>query len=184
MFFFSCFKYCFNCGYVVDYCILVDDNCECVVCLVCLSIYYQNLLNVVGMLLVWEVDGCVLLCLCVIEFCCGLWMLLVGFMEFGEIIVEGVLCEICEEVGVDVEMGLLYMMFNVVCVGQVYLFYFVWLWLLEFVFGFELLEVRFFIEVEVFWDDIVFKIMCEMLCCFFEDWCVGCGFGLYEVDIF
>lgn len=77
-------------------------------------IYYVNLCNVVGIVFVWNDQ--ILLCKCVIELCYGFWILFVGFMEIGEIIVQVVNCEIQEEVGVNVEIGELYLVFNVLYV--------------------------------------------------------------------
>ena len=85
----SRFKHCPNCGSAVDYRTPADDNRERAVCTACDSIHYQNPLNVVGTLPVWEEDGRVLLCRRAIEPRHGLWTRPAGFMELGETCAEG-----------------------------------------------------------------------------------------------
>lgn len=116
----SRFKHCPSCGTAVEHRIPADDNRERAVCPACAAIHYQNPLNVVGTLPVWEADGRVLLCRRAIEPRHGLWTLPAGFMELGETTAEGALRETLEEAGADVEMGRLYTVLNVVRVGQVH----------------------------------------------------------------
>ncbi len=179
----SRFKHCPNCGAAVHYRVPPDDNRERAVCPACSSIHYQNPLNVVGTLPVWEADGRVLLCLRAIEPRRGLWTLPAGFMELGETTAEGALRETREEAGADVEMGPLYTMLNVVRVGQVHLFYLARLRSPEFAPGPESLEARLFTEAEIPWDDIAFKTTRETLRRFFEDRRAWRSFGLHEADI-
>jgi ADP-ribose pyrophosphatase YjhB (NUDIX family) len=177
------FKHCPNCGTAVDYRIPPDDNRERAVCPACGSISYQNPLNVVGTLPVWEVDGRVLLCRRAIEPRYGLWTLPAGFMELGETTAEGALRETQEEAGADVEMGPLYTVLNVVRVGQVHLFYRARLRSPEFNPGPESLEARLFAESEIPWDEIAFKTTRETLRCFFEERRQGTCYGLHDIDI-
>ena len=70
------------------------------------TIHYENPLNVVGTLPVW--DDKVLLCRRAIEPRHGLWTLPAGFMELGETTAQGALRETVEEAGARVELeGLL-----------------------------------------------------------------------------
>ncbi|MFX8110500.1 NUDIX hydrolase, partial [Acinetobacter baumannii] len=85
----SRFKHCPSCGTAVEHRIPADDNRERAVCPACAAIHYQNPLNVVGTLPVWEADGRVLLCRRAIEPRHGLWTLPAGFMELGETTAEG-----------------------------------------------------------------------------------------------
>lgn len=101
----------------------------------------------------------------------------------GEMMVEVVVCEMFEEVGVCVEVQNLFMLFNVLYVYQVYLFYFVWFIDLVFEVGEESFEVKLFDEVDILWDEIVFLIVSQMLCFFFVDCVVG-DYGVYIGDIF
>lgn len=179
----SRFKHCPSCGTAVEHRIPADDNRERAVCPACAAIHYQNPLNVVGTLPVWEADGRVLLCRRAIEPRHGLWTLPAGFMELGETTAEGALRETLEEAGADVEMGRLYTVLNVVRVGQVHLFYRARLRSPVFNPGPESLEARLFAEADIPWDEIAFKTTRETLRCFFEDRRRGEGFGLHDIDI-
>jgi ADP-ribose pyrophosphatase YjhB (NUDIX family) len=179
----SRFKHCPSCGTAVEHRIPADDNRERAVCPACAAIHYQNPLNVVGTLPVWEADGRVLLCRRAIEPRHGLWTLPAGFMELGETTAEGALRETLEEAGADIEMGRLYTVLNVVRVGQVHLFYRARLRSQVFNPGPESLEARLFAEADIPWDEIAFKTTRETLRCFFEDRRRGEGFGLHDIDI-
>jgi len=176
-------KHCPNCGAAVAYRVPADDNRERAVCPACASVHYQNPLNVVGTLPVWEPDGRVLLCRRAIEPRHGLWTLPAGFMELGETCAEGALRETREEAGAEVEMGPLYTLLNVVRVGQVHLFYRARLRSPHFAPGPESLEARLFAEAEIPWDEIAFKTTRETLRCFFADRRAGRGYGLHEIDV-
>lgn len=175
-------KFCSLCGVMVVQCILDGDNCLCYVCDVCYIVYYQNLCIVVGSLLVW--DGQVLFCCCVIVLCLGYWMLLVGFMENGEIFVQVVVCEIEEEVNVWISDLQFYIFFDLLYISQVYLFFCVELFDLDFFVGDESLEVWFFDEVKIFWLELVFLIIGCILECYFSDCCEGCFLVCNEVIVF
>lgn len=179
----SRFKHCPACGAAVDYRVPPDDNRERAVCPACDTVHYQNPLNVVGTLPVWEADGRVLLCRRAIEPRRGLWTLPAGFMELGETTAAGALRETQEEAGADVEMGPLYTVLNVVRVGQVHLFYRARLRSTVFDPGPESLEAQLFAEHEIPWDDIAFRTTRETLRCFFEDRRHGSAFTLREMDI-
>lgn len=179
----SRFKHCPSCGTAVDYRVPPDDNRERAVCPGCGTVHYQNPLNVVGTLPVWEQDGRVLLCRRAIEPRHGLWTLPAGFMELGETTAEGALRETQEEAGADVEMGPLYTVLNVVRVGQVHLFYRARLRSLHFDPGPESLEARLFAEDDIPWDELAFKTTRETLRSFFDDRREGRGFPLHAIDI-
>ena len=149
----SRFKHCPTCGAAVDYRVPADDNRERAVCPACDSVHYQNPLNVVGTLPVWEADGRVLLCRRAIEPRHGLWTLPAGFMELGETTAEGALRETHEEAGAQIELLPLYSLLNVVKVGQVHLFYRARLLSTQFDPGPESLEARLFAEHEIPWDE-------------------------------
>ena len=68
-----------------------DDNRERAVCTDCGTVHYENPLNVVGTVPVW--DDQVLLCRRNIEPRYGLWTLPAGFMELGETTADGALRE-------------------------------------------------------------------------------------------
>src|SRR5664279_3116361 len=114
-------KHCRACGGTVRYQTPADDNRDRATCSLCGTIHYENPLNVVGTLPVW--DDRVLLCRRNIEPRRGLWTLPAGFMELGESTAEGAVRETVEEAGAHIELLGLYTLLNVVSVGQVHLFY-------------------------------------------------------------
>lgn len=179
------FKHCPNCGAAVTYAVPADDNRERAVCAACDSIHYENPLNVVGTLPVWEANGQVqvLLCRRAIEPRHGLWTLPGGFMELGETVAEGALRETLEEAGADVEMGPLYGLLNVVRVGQVHLFHLARLRSTDFDPGPESLEARLYQEHEIPWDAIAFRTSKLTLQRYFEDRRLGRGFAPFSVDV-
>ena len=177
------FKHCPSCGAAVEYRVPADDNRERAVCPSCSTIHYQNPLNVVGTLPVWEDDGRVLLCRRAIEPRHGLWTLPAGFMELGETTADGALRETQEEAGAEVEMGPLYGVLNVVRVGQVHLFYRARLLSTVFDPGPESLEARLFAEDEIPWDEIAFRTTRETLLRYFEDRRAGRPFELFALDV-
>ncbi|MFG6459247.1 NUDIX hydrolase [Roseateles sp. BYS96W] len=179
----SRFKHCPHCGAAVDYRVPPDDNRERAVCTACDSIHYQNPLNVVGTLPVWEADGRVLLCRRAIEPRLGLWTLPAGFMELGETTAEGALRETHEEAGAQIELLGLYSLLNVVKVGQVHFFYRARLLSPRFEPGPESLEAQLFAEHEIPWDEIAFQTTRETLTRYFDDRRHGRAFALFSADL-
>ena len=114
-------KHCRACGTVVAYRIPSDDNRERAVCNDCGTVHYENPLNVVGTVPVWQ--DRVLLCKRNIEPRYGMWTLPAGFMEVGETTEAGALRETDEEAGARIELQGLFTLLNVVPVAQVHFFY-------------------------------------------------------------
>ena len=160
-------RHCRACGTTVEYRIPADDNRERAVCPACGTIHYENPLNVVGTVPVWQER--VLLCKRAIEPRRGLWTLPAGFLELGETTVEGALRETDEESGAQIAIGALFSVLNVVRVGQVHLFYRATMTSPELDPGHETLEARLFREDEVPWDQIAFRTVRETLRFFFAD---------------
>ena len=173
-------KHCKTCGGAVRYEVPADDNRDRATCIVCTTIHYENPLNVVGTLPVWQDK--VLLCRRAIEPRHGLWTLPAGFMELGETTAEGALRETVEEAGARVELEGLYSLINVVRVGQVHLFYSARMLDVDFVPGPESLEARLFAEAEVPWDEVAFRTTRMTLEFFFADRREG-RFGFHTADI-
>ncbi|MCA0177311.1 MAG: NUDIX hydrolase [Proteobacteria bacterium] len=161
-------RHCRNCGAAVQYRVPDDDNRPRAVCPVCATVHYENPLNVVGTVPVWE-DGRVLLCRRAIEPRRGLWTLPAGFMELGETVAEGARRETDEEAGVAVELQGLYTVLNVVRAGQVHLFYRARLLADTWAPGPETLEAQLFAEAEIPWGDIAFRTVAYTLHRHFED---------------
>ena len=173
-------KHCRACGAAVTYLVPVDDNRPRAVCDQCATIHYENPLNVVGTVPVWQDQ--VLLCRRNIEPRYGLWTLPAGFMELGETLRDGALRETIEEAGAQVEMQELYTMLNVVRVGQVHFFYRAQLLDTRFDPGPETIEARLFREDEIPWEQIAFRTVKETLRRWFDDRRQG-QFGFHTVDI-
>jgi ADP-ribose pyrophosphatase YjhB (NUDIX family) len=173
-------QHCRACGGATEYRVPADDNRERAVCVDCGTIHYENPLNVVGTLPVWQDQ--VLLCRRNIEPRRGLWTLPAGFMELGESTAEGALRETIEEAGAEVEMGPLFTLLNVVRVGQVHLFYLATLRHTRFEPGPETIEAQLFREHEIPWDEIAFRTTRETLMRYFEDRKTG-RLGFHCADI-
>ena len=160
-------KHCRACGGEVRYQTPADDNRDRATCTVCTTIHYENPLNVVGTVPVWEDK--VLLCLRNIEPRRGLWTLPAGFMELGETTAEGAIRETIEEAGARIELEGLFTLLNVVRVGQVHLFYRARMLDIDFVPGPETIEARLFTEAEVPWEQIAFRTTKKTLEHYFAD---------------
>ncbi len=174
-------KHCNSCGSAVTYRLPDDgDTRERAICTACHTVHYENPLNVVGTLPIWEDK--ILLCKRNIEPRYGKWTLPAGFMELGETVAQGAARETDEEAGAQIELLGLYTLMNVVRVGQVHFFYRAKLLSTTFHPGHETIEARLFSEDEVPWDDIAFRTVRETLKCFFEDRQRG-AFPLHQVDI-
>lgn len=173
-------KHCRICGAAAAYRVPADDNRERAVCTACGEIHYENPINVVGTVPVWEQR--VLLCRRAIEPRRGLWTLPAGFLELGETTEEGARRETDEEAGARIELEPLFTVLNVVPVGQVHFFYRARLLEDRFAPGPETIEARLFAEHEVPWDEIAFRTVRETLRHFFADRALG-RFELHAGDI-
>lgn len=172
--------HCRACGTRVEHRVPADDNRPRAVCPACATVHYQNPLNVVGTLPVWQDQ--VLLCRRAIEPRRGFWTLPAGFMELGETTAAGALRETDEEAGAQVELLGLFSLLNVVRAGQVHLFYRARLLSADLAPGPETLEARLFREDEVPWEQIAFRTVRETLLRYFEDRRAG-HYGLHLADI-
>ena len=174
-------RHCKQCGTAVSYRLPGDgDERERAVCPACHTIHYENPLNVVGTIPVWEDK--VLLCKRNIEPRLGKWTLPAGFMELGETVAEGAARETREEAGAVFEMQDLFSIMNVVRVGQVHFFFRAQLSHPRFDPGHETQQACLFAEHEVPWDEIAFRTVRETLRCFFADRARG-RFKLHQIDI-
>ena len=173
-------NYCRACGSATEYIVPADDNRPRAVCRSCATIHYENPLNVVGTVPVWQ--DRVLLCRRAIEPRRGLWTLPAGFMELGESTAEGARRETDEEAGAHIEMQGLFSILNVTRAGQVHLFYLARMLDTHLDPGPETLEARLFSEAEIPWDELAFRTVRETLKCYFEDRRKG-QFGVHCADI-
>ncbi|MEO8525543.1 MAG: NUDIX hydrolase [Caldimonas sp.] len=173
-------KHCPTCGAEARYQTPADDNRDRAVCTACGTVHYENPVNVVGTLPVWE--DRVLLCRRNIEPRRGLWTLPAGFMELGESTAEGAVRETVEEAGARIELQELFTLLNVIRVGQVHLFYRARLLDIDFAPGPETIEAELFREDEVPWDEIAFRTTRRTLELFFADRRAG-RFEIHVGDI-
>ncbi|MFZ2988461.1 NUDIX hydrolase [Ideonella sp.] len=160
-------QHCRACGQATVYRVPADDNRPRAVCSGCGLVHYENPLNVVGTVPVWEDK--VLLCRRNIEPRHGYWTLPAGFMELGESTAEGALRETDEEAGADIELQGLFTMLNVVRVGQVHFYYRARMLSTRLNPGPETIEARLFSEQDIPWDELAFKTVRETLQCYFAD---------------
>jgi ADP-ribose pyrophosphatase YjhB (NUDIX family) len=160
-------NHCKACGGVAVYAVPADDNRERATCTVCATIHYENPINVVGTVPVWNDQ--VLLCRRNIEPRHGFWTLPAGFMEMGESTAEGAVRETVEEAGARIELQGLFTVFNVVSVGQLHLYYRARLLDTEFDPGPETIEAQLFREDQIPWDELAFRTVRETLKRYFED---------------
>ncbi len=156
------------------------DTKQRAVCPSCVTVHYENPLNVVGT--VPHFGDRVLLCKRNIEPRHGKWTLPAGFMELHETLAQGAARETVEEAGAQFEMEGLFSIVNVSPVGQVHFFYKARLTSDQFDPGFETIEARLFEEAEIPWDEIAFKTVKETLRRYFSDRQAG-HYSLHSFDI-
>ena len=173
-------NFCSHCGHAVEHRIPDGDSRERAICGSCQHIDYENPLNVVGTVPVWE--DSVLLCRRNIEPRHGFWTLPAGFMELGESTEAGAVRETDEEAGARIVVEGLFTVLNVVRVGQVHFFYRARLEDTRFAPGPETIEARLFREDEIPWDELAFRTVKLTLERYFADRRAG-SFGIHCVDI-
>jgi ADP-ribose pyrophosphatase YjhB (NUDIX family) len=173
-------QHCQVCGNPAAYRVPPDDNRERAICTACGHVHYENPLNVVGTVPVWNEQ--VLLCRRNIEPRYGLWTLPAGFMELGESTEAGAVRETDEEAGARIDVEGLFTVLNVVRVGQVHLFYRARLRDTDFHPGPETIEARLFHEHEVPWSELAFRTVRETLERYFADRRRG-HYGVHCVDV-
>jgi ADP-ribose pyrophosphatase YjhB (NUDIX family) len=161
-------KHCKNCGSAVVRRLPDDGDTRLrAVCPSCHTVHYENPLNVVGTIPVWEDK--ILLCKRNIEPRKGFWTLPAGFMELRETLAEGAARETDEEAGAIIEMQDLFSIIDVPRVGQVHFFFRASLQSPVFNPGHETQEARLFNEADIPWDDLAFRTVKETLRCYFSD---------------
>ena len=174
-------KHCKACGAAVQYRLPDDgDTRQRAVCPACHTVHYENPLNVVGTVPIW--NDKVLLCKRNIEPRLGKWTLPAGFMELGESLAQGAARETVEEAGAQFDMQELFSIMNVTRVGQVHFFSRARLTSDRFDPGHETMEARLFSEHEIPWDEIAFRTVRHTLQCYFAD-AKSQNFLLHQSDI-
>jgi len=160
-------KFCGDCGSKVEKRIPEGDNLERDCCTKCDSIHYSNPRVIVGTV---PIKGDkVLLCKRAIQPRYGLWTLPAGFLENGETIEEGAFRETKEETNTEVKMGKLYAIFNIPQINQVYMLHLAEVVNEDYSKTSESLEVEFFGESDIPWDELAFPFVPTTLKNYFKD---------------
>ena len=173
-------SFCSQCGTRLSRLIPPDDNRTRDVCENCGAVHYQNPLNVVGVVPVWE--NRILLCRRAIEPRYGKWTLPAGFMELNETTSEGALRETQEEAGAHIQLGQLFTVINVPHAEQVHFFYLAEVQDPTLDPGPETLEAAFFAPEDIPWDELAFRTIHTTLEHYIADSKTG-TFGLHHYDI-
>ena len=160
-------KYCTECGSATENKIPEGDNRPRDCCTRCDLIHYTNPRIICGTIPIRAES--VLLCKRAIEPRYGKWTLPGGFMENGETVSQGAFRETLEETNTEVEMGELYAIFNVPQINQVYMLYLAKVVADDYSSTSESLDVKFFTEDEMPWDDLAFPFVPKVLKNFFSD---------------
>mgnify|MGYP003311968184 FL=1 len=160
-----------RCGSLTVRKIPEGDNRERDCCENCGTIHYTNPKIIVGT--IPYKDSAVLLCKRGIEPRYGKWTLPGGFLENGETVSQGAFRETFEETNTEVEMGELYAIYNVPQINQVYMLHLARVISDDFSPTSESLEVEFFKEDEIPWDELAFPFVPMTLKNFFSDHRVG-----------
>ena len=154
--------YCPSCGSDhVSWRVPADDNRERHVCDACGEIHYQNPRNVAGC--ICEHEGRILLCRRAIEPRLGYWTVPAGFMENHETLAEAAARETEEEARAATADLALYAVFNLPHISQVYVMFRAAVPDGRAGAGPESLEVAWFREAELPWDELAFPVVRESL---------------------
>jgi len=164
-------KFCSQCGASVTYRMAPDEDRERHVCDACDTVHYINPKVIVGCLP--TVGEKILMCKRAIEPRYGKWTLPAGFMENGETSADGAARETLEEAAAIATNMMLYRIFDVPHISQVYLFYRCGIENNEFGIGPESLESALFSEEEIPWDELAFPTVRELLREFLQDRQIG-----------
>jgi ADP-ribose pyrophosphatase YjhB (NUDIX family) len=148
--------YCFRCGQPLRPSVPPGDSRERLVCDACGYIHYENPRLIVGVLPDDPRRG-VLLCRRAIEPRLGLWTLPAGFLENGEEMTSGARRETLEEAGARLGRLHLYTLIDIPHIHQVHVFYRARILSLGPPEGTETLEVRFFVDDALPWDELAFR---------------------------
>ena len=99
----------------------------------------------------------------------GLWTVPAGYMENGETTFQGAIRETLEEANARVEIGMLYALYNIPHINQVYMLFRARLLDADVTPGAETLEVKLFTEQEIPWDAIAFASVRNTLQHYYSD---------------
>lgn len=174
-------SYCPSCGSGhIAWRVPADDNRERQVCEQCGAIHYQNPRNVAGCIL--EHGGRILLCRRAIEPRYGYWTIPAGFMENRETLAEAAVRETLEEARAVTTDLALYAVFNLPHISQVYVLFRAGVAGGRAAAGDETLEVSWFEEARIPWEELAFPVVREGLRLYLDDRRAG-AFPVRMADI-
>jgi ADP-ribose pyrophosphatase YjhB (NUDIX family) len=148
-------KHCTQCGTPTQHLVPAGDNRVRAICPSCGHIEYDNPRIVAGCVI--EHEGKIVLARRAIEPRKGYWTLPAGFMELGETVEQGAAREAYEEAGAAVQITQLYTLYSIPRIGQVYMMFRASLPDGNIAAGEESLEVSFFDEATMPWDELAFE---------------------------
>ncbi len=149
-------NYCTHCGHPLTIGQIGNDPIKRHYCSHCGMIHYSNPKMVVGCVPYHENQ--VMLCKRAIEPFVGFWNVPAGFLENGETVEEGAERETWEEAYAKVDIETLHTVFSITHINQIYLHFRAKLLNPEEVYpGEESLEVEFFDENTVPWNELAFS---------------------------
>jgi len=161
-------QFCNLCGKSVTLKIPDGDNRRRHVCTSCGEIQYSNPKVVTGCIPVWQ--DRVLLCRRAIEPRHGFWTVPAGFMENNETLQEGAARETLEEALAPVSDVSLYGIYNLPHISQIYMLFRAELKSEDgFGVGEESLETALFLEEDIPWDQLAFRVVDAALKRFFVE---------------
>ena len=160
--------FCTQCGAPVERKIPEGDDHERYVCTACGEIFYENPLNIVGTVPVWEDK--VLLCRRAIEPRKGYWTLPAGHQEMKETTRDGAARETREEAGIDFRIAdEPYVYLDLAHASQSHVIFLAAMESPEANPGPESFEARLFSEDEIPWDKIAFNSVDKILRLYFDE---------------
>jgi ADP-ribose pyrophosphatase YjhB (NUDIX family) len=160
-------NYCSNCGARVSVRVPPGDDRPRYVCESCHTVHYQNPKMVVGCIPEWEDK--ILLCRRSIEPCAGKWTLPAGYLENGESVAQGAKRESLEEARADIEILQPFALYNICHINQIYLMFRARLRDAKFGPGEESSEVGLFLEADIPWDELAFRVIHQTLVQYYRD---------------
>ena len=174
-------KYCIDCGSPdIAFKTPAGDSRQRYICQGCGFIFYENPKIVAGCILEWQRQ--ILLCQRAIEPRSGLWTFPAGFMEKHESVVEAASRETLEEACAASDNLLLYGIYNLKHISQVYMVYRGTLKDGHATAGEESLKVALYEEKDVPWKKIAFPVVTESLKRYFKNRTTG-EFKQHSVDM-
>jgi ADP-ribose pyrophosphatase YjhB (NUDIX family) len=150
--------YCSQCGkQSINLKIPEGDTHYRQVCENCQTIFYENPKVVVGSVITYKDQF--LLCKRAIEPQTGLWTYPAGYLENHESLEESAHREAAEEAGITIELTRLVGIYSLTGINQIHIIYAGEMIKPEYSAGQESLEVAFFKQEKIPWDDLAFPVI-------------------------